>query len=163
MKVWVIRKKDINREKAMEILKVIYFRETGKKFNECKIKHGKYGKPYYDDEFYFNITHSKNYLGIVISKTEVGIDIEEPRKLYNNFQNKILSKEEQIINNDVLNNWVIKEAYSKFLGLGLNISFDKIDAGKIFKKNKFYNLSTKDYFCYVVGLEKLQRVSIEYN
>lgn len=43
------------------------------------IGRNKYGKPYIKDveNFYFNITHSGNYVVIGVSKKEIGIDIEK--------------------------------------------------------------------------------------
>ena len=66
-------------------------------------------------------------------------------------------KEEIIIN--PLNNWVIKEAYSKFLGLGLKMDFKTISAREILNKKFVYNIVDEKLFCCVVGLENLESIN----
>ena len=63
--------------------------------SNCNIYENKKGKPYIDD-IYFNITHSKDYIGIIISEVECGIDIEkiELNVSVDKFAKKILSDEE---------------------------------------------------------------------
>jgi len=160
MKVWIIKKNN-KKDSSIEMLKKIYFKETKKKLDVKDIKYKKKGKPFLNDNFYFNISHSKKYISIVFSNSEVGIDIEDSlRKICNGFENKILGPKEQIIDSNILNNWVIKEAFSKFLGLGLCMDLKKIDTKKVLKNRYTYNLSTENYICYVVGLEKLEDVII---
>ena len=154
MKVWILK----NKINSIELVKKIYKKETNEEFNVSKLHYNNYGKPLYNNKFYFNISHSKNYICIVISKSNVGIDIEEDRKIYINFNKSFFNENESIIDNNILNNWVIKECYSKFLGVGLNLDFKKVSAQKICLNNNFYNLSSYDYICYVIGLEPLEFV-----
>ena len=90
----------------------------GKNMDIKKIYKGQYGKPYYDDKFYFNISHSKNYIVVAVDEDEVGIDIEESRYVSPSFTKRILTKNEKVMDGDILNNWVLKEAYTKYLGVG---------------------------------------------
>lgn len=159
MKVWILKSKI----SSVELLKKIYKREANADFDTSKLYYNNYGKPQYNDEFYFNVSHSKNYICIAISKSNVGIDIEENRKIYRNFNKSFFAVDECIINNNILNNWVIKEAYSKLLGLGLNFDFKKISAQSICLNNNIYNLSCNDYICYVIGSEPLEMVKFELN
>ena len=85
------------------------------------------GKPYFkNSNIHFNYSHSKNYIACVISNYEVGIDIEEKsRVISDDISIKYLNGVED--NNDRLILWVIKEAYSKLKGLGLQIGFNNIE------------------------------------
>ena len=157
MKVWILKKK-IN---SIELVKKVYKNEIKEDFDISKLHYNNYGKPLYNSEFYFNISHSKNYICIVISKSNVGIDIEEYRNLYKNFNKSFFKENEPIIDNNILNNWVIKECYSKFLGIGLKLDFKEVSAKKICLNNNIYNLSGEDYICYVIGVEPLEFVKYE--
>ena len=133
------------------ILEYAYNDMCGKNMDIKKIHKGQYGKPYYDDKFYFNISHSKNYVVVAVDEDEVGIDIEESRYVSPSLTKRILTKNERIMDGDVLNNWVLKEAYVKYLGVGLYLDFRNIDTGTILKSENVANLSTKDYYCFLVS------------
>ena len=73
--------------------------------NNCDyiIKQNEYGKPYLiNNKFYYNISHSNEYVALGISNSDVGIDIE-----YDNKDN-INYKE-----------WTTKESFFKLIGKGL--------------------------------------------
>lgn len=100
-----------------------------------KIMFNEYKKPYIEG-IYFNITHSKNYIGIAISNEECGIDIEvvDNDKIYKeSFIKKVLSNKEYdeyltIKNNDfIIKNWTKKEAYFKRSSTGIIMSKLKED------------------------------------
>lgn len=161
MKVWIVDKgKQNEKEVSRKLLSYIYCKEKGKIFNFDNIKYGKYGKPYYEDNFFYNISHSKKYVCIANSTSEVGIDIEEERKNIYGIEKKILTAEElKKSNNKIIEYWVIKEAYSKYKGKGLNMPFNKISTSYIKQQNiNIYNLSTTKYYCYVIGTEPLEKV-----
>ena len=136
---------------SQRILELAYTDYCGKKIDTTKIHKNQYGKPYYDDKFYFNISHSKNYIIIATDEDEVGIDIEEPRYVNPNLAKRILTKNEKIMDGEILNNWVLKEAYVKYLGVGLYLDFRDIDTKSILKSENVINLSTKDYYCFLVS------------
>ena len=61
-----------------------------------KICYGINGKPYIENqEIYFNLSHSKNFVVLGIDKKELGIDILCERKINQNFIRFFYSKEEQ--------------------------------------------------------------------
>ena len=64
----------------------------------------------------------------------------------------MLSPGEEMVNGSFLNNFVIKEAYSKYLGEGLSMGFSKCDANDLLKKEDvvWQKYSTSGYCCYVV-------------
>ena len=104
--------------------------------NNCNyiIKKNKYGKPYLlDNKFYFNISHSEEYIALGLSDNDIGIDLE-----YDNKDN-INYKE-----------WTIKESFFKLIGKGLLMNNEdyKIDYSNnriIYNSNEYkynnYNLN----------------------
>lgn len=117
------------------LLKKILKEDFNIELNEIKVN--EYGKPYIDD-IYFNISHSKNMVAIIISNCPCGIDIEV--KDYKNLRlaKKILNEKElELISNYndedkldyIMKKWVSIEAYSKMIGKNFNLNTDvKIDA-----------------------------------
>ena len=91
------------------------------------IKFNEYNKPYISD-IYFNISHSYNYVAIIISKDSCGIDIEyvDNKKMYKDyFIKSILSKSEyeayqkNPTNDFIIERWTMKEAYFKRCNTGI--------------------------------------------
>lgn len=128
-----------------------------------KICYSKYGKPYFKDaNLYFNYSHSKKYIACAISNTEIGVDIEERNREVPVEMEKRIYTSEEIKNkkkSDV-EQWVIKEAYAKYLGLGLTLPFNTISENEIKKRTKCFNLSQKDYYCYIIGDRKLRKAEV---
>ena len=90
------------------------------------IEKNEHGKPYVSgNPWYFNVSHSGDYLAIVFSQNECGIDIQK-RKEVKNFVRmcgKFSAAEERTCL-DVgecafFDIWASKEAYGKCLGVGL--------------------------------------------
>ena len=122
-------------EKSIYILKKMLNKLNMKFSNVMRTKDG---KPYLKD------SHSKNYIACVVSYYDVGIDIEEKTRVINDsVAKKYLDNVEG--NENRIEMWVRKEAYSKLLGLGLQIGFDIIDLNTIKCNNLFIN--EKDYMC----------------
>ena len=161
MNVWIINKGNIKlKDISKKLLAYIYFHTKGKKIDFDKIVYGKYGKPYYIDDFFYNISHSKNYICIVVSNSEVGIDIEEDRNFSSNLKERVLTLEELGDSNiNLVEYWSIKEAYSKYMGMGLYLHFNEISVSQIKECINLYNLSTDKYYCFVVGEEILDSVN----
>ena len=101
---------------------------------KCSIYENENGKPYIDGIF-FNITHSKDYIGIIISDEECGIDIEkiELKVDKEKFAKKILDEveyQEFLSDNTVeylIKKWTKIETYYKIIGEGLSFSNIKIN------------------------------------
>ena len=163
MKVWIIKVNDTKDKKEYinKFLSDIYRQENDQEINCNKFFYGKYGKPYYDGDFYFNVSHSKNYMAIAIAASEVGRDIEEERKLTLGVERRILTKEElNSLKENLIETWTAKEAYAKYKGLGLSLPFDKVSVDDIKQEVKLYDLSSKAYYCYAVGNEELEDVKV---
>lgn len=105
-----------------------------------------HGKPYFKDlDVCFNYSHSKSYIACAISSCDVGIDIEDSdRKVSDTVSKKYLDGE--VADKEKLVKWVQKEAYSKFVGLGIPIIRD-ISLSNIFDKSII--VRNEDYVCCV--------------
>lgn len=84
-----------------------------------KLLKKKMGKPYFDHGPFFNISHSGQYVVMVVSPTEIGVDIEENRnrdmssllRIFNEAEAKMV-KEHQ----DFYYMWCAKESLIKCIG-----------------------------------------------
>lgn len=124
--------------------------------NLPEIFFNKHGKPYFKNgDLYFNYSHSTNYIALAISTVEVGIDIEEKTRIIkDDLAKKYL---DNIVDNDErIKCWVKKEAYSKFLGYGLQYGLNNINLDKINDAN-YYTIENEKYFCAIFyeGNEKV--------
>ncbi len=87
------------------------------------------GKPILPTKYpYFNISHSKDLVACAVGVAEVGIDIEQKRIVSGTLARHILHKDEEYLFDEgaLLKIWVLKEAYSKYVGKGLSIGFNTI-------------------------------------
>lgn len=113
----------------------------------------KNGKPHLENNnVYFNYSHSKNYILLAISKCEVGVDIEEDRKIYDTVSNKYLNgagPEER------LKYWVIKESYVKLIDEPY-VLYENIDLNKLEKSANIIHGS--DYIASIIS-EKNYKIS----
>lgn len=86
-----------------------------------------YGKPYLKDEkLHFNVSHSGDYLAIVISEQPVGVDIQIRKRIKEGMYRKVVQpKEQPLIGEnrewDFLRLWSLKESFVKAEGKGLRI------------------------------------------
>lgn len=157
-------------DKKRCILSEVLLNKALKYFNidNYELVYNEYNKPYIkDSNIYFNISHSGNYVVVVVSDVEVGIDIQKIDKLkidvakrcfhYNEYQ-KIIN--EQGIKKQIdlfYTYWTKKEAYTKTLGKGLAIPLNSFDI----TSNEFtYYLQElqidKKYKCFVCCREKIE-------
>ena len=94
-----------------------------------------YGKPYINDNIYFNISHSHEYVITVVSMKEIGVDIEKIRQTPINVINQFATDKEKEyilssnsnIEERIFKIYTLKEAYFKMIGTDLtnilNIEF----------------------------------------
>ena len=125
-KIYIDYKRD-SKEYLKEILKEYHI--------DYDIFYNEYGKPYIkNNPLYFNISHSSDYIVIIISDRECGIDIEKIRPINNNIIDRVcLDKEIDMIIDDksFTKIWTMKEAYSKYKGVGFSYGFKNIDTTNI--------------------------------
>ena len=111
-----------------------------KYLNTTIFKYNEYKKPYIDN-LYFNISHSNDYVVLIVSDDEVGIDIETNRNINEKLIDYVLNEEEKKTlkdNNDFIKIWTKKESIVKCLGTGINTKLkyiNTIDNDKLIKIN----------------------------
>ncbi len=131
-----IKERDKYQKEKDKILSLISYTVLSKYLKDdfnyinTNLKIDENNKPYLEG-IYFNISHSKNMIAIIISDYECGIDIEmiDYNKDYSKNISRILNEEEQIIYVETDNKeeyftkcWTKKEAYLKKLGTGIILS-----------------------------------------
>lgn len=92
------------------------------------------GKPYVKgrNDLWFNISHSGDYAVCAISDEEIGIDVQEYRKINSSIAERFFSLQDiEYINKasgdrekNIIDVWTVKEAYAKLDGRGLSIGLD---------------------------------------
>lgn len=109
-------------------------------------EHNKFGKPYLkDNKYYFNISHSYDYVTVAFSNKEIGIDIElidyKAARVKRKFTEMITDGDEKEFYTKL---WVLKEGFMKWLGVGMTIPLKEIIIQEIDKENNLFNVSYKD-------------------
>lgn len=95
---------------------------------------GDYGKPEVPgSDFHFNLSHSGDYVALVIGKCPVGIDIQEHRKFKNDIPKRFFCQEEaahigkkkteEEKQNLFFRYWSAKESFVKLTGEGMKRDF----------------------------------------
>ena len=151
MKVYFITANTDTKRLSSVLFPRVFYLETGENIRYEDLRRNEDGKPQAENGIYFNISHSGNYWCIVFSDSECGIDIELNRPLRAHMSRKILFEGEKLVDDNLIRNWVIKEAYAKMKGVGIGIGFSAINIKDIIKENEVSDLSSDDYICYTVG------------
>lgn len=130
----LIREKDRERALVSELLiRYLSCLKLGLQNEDLRFDANEFGKPFLVNrpEFYYNITHSGDWVVIALSKSEVGIDIERIRKIDLDIAKKYFTDQEYLDINSrtgkekreyFFDIWTLKESYVKALGQGLTIS-----------------------------------------
>jgi 4'-phosphopantetheinyl transferase len=129
------------------------FNFTTEKLKE--IKYLKDGKPYIPNTFYFNISHSEDIVICACYNGSIGIDIEKvkPRNIekLKTFLNK---KEYEILSKSAHQDklfadiWTQKEAFSKTISKGMNLTFSDINI-----RNLMISYKNKNWYLYPVNID----------
>ncbi len=110
------------------LLLIHALREEGVFDEMPEFRYNKHDKPFLINYpgWYFNFSHCKTAVCCVLSRTDVGIDIEEVAEYKENLANYVCSEEELIIlqnsenkADDFYKLWTRKEAAFKMLGSGI--------------------------------------------
>jgi 4'-phosphopantetheinyl transferase len=118
---------------------------TGRCPAELVFCSNKYGKPYLSNalskgqqSLYFNISHSRNLIvSALCSGNEIGIDVEPVNRssAVRDLENSYMSSDEshrvsqlppQAADQHALELWTLKESFTKALGKGMSIPFQKL-------------------------------------
>lgn len=103
-----------------------------KDFHDIEFKFNEKGKPFFNEDIKFNISHSGEWVVAAFSTYDVGIDIElirQPNYEVANRYFSLIEIEKLNSENDILKRrnlffdyWTIKESYLKAIGTGLTKS-----------------------------------------
>ena len=153
MNVYIVKVKNGEPRNLSNLLFPFFMKlEIGKSYEYSKVKRNKYGKPIAIAKHHFNISHSRTYWSIAFSGDTCGIDIEDAdARAREGLKRKILNPNEQLFKDSVLHTWVLKEAFLKYVGLGLCLNFKSFTTTSIFEKANVGDLSSSDYICYCVN------------
>jgi 4'-phosphopantetheinyl transferase len=116
-----LSKKRLHRMKSLlhqrGFLSVRYLlKEAG--YTDWDLYYNKYGKPLLKDKKFISITHSFNFSAIIVSSSEVGIDVEKNREKITDIQNKFVNTEfDSLSDEDIVKQltviWGAKESMYK--------------------------------------------------
>ncbi len=129
-------KKKAETKNGKELLRKALQQEYGVSLDILTIKTGEYGKPYFEErpDIHFNISHSGEYVALVLSENEVGIDIQQVKAVKDGLIEKLCNEEEKRFVNESDNRekafitlWALKESYIKAIGKGMSFPMDKIN------------------------------------
>ncbi|EMB52397.1 putative phosphopantetheinyl transferase [Streptococcus mutans 11A1] len=137
---------------------------------EIQIRRHAYGKPYIKDysQIHYNISHSGEWVVVAIGKSPIGIDVENRREDWDLIGERVFSESEKYWSQNSYKRkailWTIKEAYVKYLGIGLskNLNSFSIDikrkiiteVQKPFQTSFDYFVLDNDYVCSECGYTK---------
>lgn len=114
-------------------------------YNEIFIKKNEYDKPYYNKNFHYNLSYSKDYIIIAYShSSEIGIDIQYESKNIENILIKYGNRNDIMKNNteDNVKIWTKIESYLKMIGYGLI----KLNNIRILSNNNIIDKTIKKNF-----------------
>ncbi|WP_408955078.1 4'-phosphopantetheinyl transferase family protein [Natroniella sp. ANB-PHB2] len=129
-----LKKEDCYRSIMGEILiRKIACKKLKIKNRQIFFRKNSYGKPFLKDhnDFYFNLSHSGEWVVCAINENEVGIDIQKIEAIDLNLVNNFFSKREyeSLIKQEDRQSyfyklWTLKESYIKAIGKGLSKPLD---------------------------------------
>ena len=151
-----------NKYSTYKLLKGILKKNYNYNITKKSIMYGKCGKPYLKG-IYFNISTTNNIILIAISSKNVGVDIESVSNL--TIINDYLLSKTDLISKTLYNNttiWCIKEAYSKYLGIGLKMNFNRVNIKDILKTNLCKIVENNKYsYCIVSKVKNINTIIID--
>lgn len=166
-------KNDQNRFLLGRLILKSVFESKKNKIDSLNIQLSKYGKPFITGFLNFNISHSGEFVVLVLSKNDIGIDIELKEENNVLTDGAFFSAEEIIKlknSNDVAIDfftiWTKKEAIVKSIGIGLNSKLHQIntlDEVCHFNEIPYFSKEIKihnDYICYIASDHPIEEVKI---
>lgn len=127
-----------------KLLEEALYREYGRKLAFEPRAKGEHGKPFFtlQPKIHYNISHSGKYVVCILAEEEVGIDIQEHKKVnYEKLLERLVPEkmrseilEAEDIEKAFYTQWVLREAYIKWTGEGFSKDMRKIpmDRGNYF-------------------------------
>lgn len=123
------------------------------------------GKPSLSDwpDIAFNISHSGEWVTVVLASCEVGIDVEKQDPRFSKLEECILSPSERREYRTIQDHeaflcerWVMKESFSKLIGVGLGYPFTEASFEKFTASEAVTYYENKCYFCRTYALDTLR-------
>lgn len=157
-RIFIVKTNNYKRNYKYFILKKVLRKFYNIEINVQDIKRNIYGKPVLN-KINFNLSDTLGYISIIIGNDEVGIDIERIRKVNPIMIEKILDTKEQVskTNNYLLKHWVGKEAYVKYIGVGIMGDFNKLNLKQLQKHNNYLMKVTNVYIVCAYAREKISK------
>lgn len=141
-----------------------------------KIQFNEYGKPYIENESYFNLSHSGDYVVLAVDDKPVGVDIEQKKE--RGFEGiaklSFHEKEQETLRiradkaDTFYSIWTLKESYMKQKGRGFNLPpksfyFELTNGIRLFSfddDDKLYFYLNKELEDYTVALTTFSSVFV---
>lgn len=113
-----------------------------KSINDFSVAFSERGKPYLlDIPYFFNISHSGDFVFCAVSENEVGIDVQKIQPVSKSLVNKVLCENERKTicgcDDGFIWYWAVKESFVKFSQKGITEEMFSLDFSKFFKKCDF--------------------------
>ncbi len=137
------RKESVDRARNAEIAKKrlytgaflqhVLSKESGLLVEQLHYGYNQWGKPRLEnaENIHFNLSHSGDYVVLVVSDSPVGVDVEHKSKNYlslakrcfceSEYEEILSLQDEDAQRRRFLECWTMKEAYIKFVGEGMRI------------------------------------------
>ena len=120
-------------------------------------------KPYIvNSNIKFNISHTGDYVCLVISNEEVGVDIEYKNRIISDTLKKKMMSTNELneylkVNEEesLISLWTKKEAYLKYLGNGINQRLNEIDTSKL----KFISIDHQELVITIYGKGNIENIN----
>ena len=120
------------------------------------IKKNEYGKPFLANfpSIHYNVSHTKGLIVCAISDRCIGIDVEKKRTLNKGIVERFFSKSEKhyvFLSEEYQDErfseiWTKKEAYVKWLGMGMDMPFESFDICDDGNTKKMQSFSYDNYY-----------------
>ncbi len=156
-----VNKEDKIRTVIGDILaRVVIYTKTKIKNEQIIFRCNEYGKPYCNQDIFFNISHAGCWVVCAVGDVEVGIDIEKIEEMdlsiakdfFSSQENKDLDKKNKEDKLEYFYDlWTLKESYLKAWGRGLSIPLNSFTLRKeenhikLITQKEFKNCYFKQY------------------
>lgn len=110
-----------------------------------ELQENEFGKPYLTAlPLFFSLSYAGDYCVCLVSEHEVGVDVEKTaeavikvaKRLLNaaEYQNHLVTPLGQA---ELMKQWVLKEAFVKYIGKGMSVDFRQVNIQKTAQRNSF--------------------------
>ncbi len=130
----------------------------------------KYGKPCLSgySDFHFSISHTRNAIVVAISDNPIGVDIERIKEIKIGIVKRFFTEcERAYINEDKLGSnkrfyeiWTKKEAYVKYLGLGLSVPLNSFDVLDSKFSDRLFNFEKSEYIISIYSVQCQSKIKV---